>query len=165
MREEIAGLDYQNAALKDELVLVREERARMGELAGKGLIETTKLNSADRELARMMGSEGEIAASIARAQARISEIELQVLAIDQTGGKEALRELRTVDARLAELRDRLTEVDARQARTVIRSPVSGTVNEVASGLVPHAIAMIVSKHWRSSQSCTLPKAERQPQLR
>lgn len=131
LREEIAGLDYQNAALKDELVLVREERARMGELAGKGLIETTKLNSTDRELARMMGSEGEIAASIARAQARISEIELQIIAIDQTGGTEALRELRTVDARLAELRDRLTEVDARQARTVIRSPVSGTVNEVA----------------------------------
>lgn len=131
LREEISGLDYQNAALKDELVLVREERARMGELADKGLIETTKLNATDRELARMMGSEGEIAASIARAHARISEIELQIIAIEQTGGTEALRELRTVDARLAELRDRLTEVDARQARTVIRSPVSGTVNEVA----------------------------------
>lgn len=131
LREEIAGLDYQNSALKEELVLVRDERARMGELAGKGLIEATKINAADRELARMMGSEGEIAASIARAQARISEIELQILAIDQTGGMEALRELRTVDARLAELRDRLTEVEARQARTVIRSPVSGTVNEVA----------------------------------
>ncbi|CAN7245602.1 HlyD family type I secretion periplasmic adaptor subunit [Devosia sp. LjRoot3] len=131
LREEIAGLDYQNSALRDELVLVREERSRMGELAGKGLIETTKLNATDRELARMMGSEGEIAAGIARANARISEIELQILAIDQTGGMEALRELRTVDARLAELTDRLTEVDARQARTIIRSPVSGTVNEVS----------------------------------
>ncbi|MET0440229.1 MAG: HlyD family type I secretion periplasmic adaptor subunit [Devosia sp.] len=131
LREEIAGLDYQDDALKEELTLVREERTRMSELAGKGLIETTRINATDRELARMMGSEGEIAASIARANARISEIELQILAIDQTGGMEALRELRTVDARLAELHDRLTEVDARQARTIIRSPVSGTVNEVA----------------------------------
>ena len=131
LHEEIAGLDYQDGALKEELALVRAERARMGELATKGLIETTRLNASDRELARMMGSEGEIAASIARANARISEIDLQILAIDQTGGMEALRELRGVDARLAELRDRLTEVDARQARTVIRSPVSGTVNELS----------------------------------
>lgn len=131
LQEEIVGLTVQAAALSDEVGLIRDERARMEVLAQKGLIETTRLNTTDRELARMTGSQGEIAASIARSRARISEIELQILSIDELGGTEALRELRQVEARLAELRDRLTEVDARLIRTEIRAPVSGTINELS----------------------------------
>lgn len=102
----------------------------MDTLAQKGLIETTRINSTDREIARMMGSQGEIVASIARSQARVSEIRLQILSIDDVAYTEAQRELRTVEARLAELRSRLGEVDDRLARTEIRSPVSGTINEL-----------------------------------
>ncbi|QQR40401.1 HlyD family type I secretion periplasmic adaptor subunit [Devosia rhizoryzae] len=131
LREEITGLTVQAEALDDELVLIREERERMGLLADKGLIETTRLNATDRELARMVGSQGEISASIARSHARISELELQILSIDELGGTEALRELRQVDARVAELQDRLTEVEARLTRTEIRAPVSGTINELS----------------------------------
>lgn len=131
LRQEIAGLTHQGEALQQELSLTRAERARMEGLAESGLIETTRLNAADRELARMMGSQGELAASIARSQARISEVELQILAIDEAGGTEALRELRTVDARIAELVDRLAEVEDRLARTEIRAPVSGVVNEMS----------------------------------
>ena len=131
LRQEIGGLDFQRTALDDELTLVRTERARMGSLSEKGLIETTRLNTTDREIARMMGSQGEIAASIARAQARISEIELQILSIDDVAYTEAQRELRAAEARIAELRDRLAEVEDRLARTDIRAPVAGTINELS----------------------------------
>ena len=130
LAEEVGGLEFQRTALDDELALVRQERARMDTLAQKGLIETTRINSTDREIARMMGSQGEIVASIARSQARVSEIRLQILSIDDVAYTEAQRELRTVEARLAELRSRLGEVDDRLARTEIRSPVSGTINEL-----------------------------------
>lgn len=131
LRQEIGGLTFQRTALDDELALVRVERARMGLLAEKGLIETTKLNASDREMARMMGSQGEITASMARSEARISEIELQILSIDDVAYTEAQRELRTVEARIAELKDRLAEVEDRLARTEIRSPVAGNVNELS----------------------------------
>lgn len=131
LREEIGGLQLQGGAVADELTLVREERARMGSLAEKGLIETTRINSTDREIARMLGSQGEITAGIARAEARISEIELQILSIDDVAYTEAQRELRTIEARTAELEDRLNEAEERLARTDIRAPVSGTINELS----------------------------------
>lgn len=131
LQEEIGGLQFQADALADELALARGERDRMGTLSEKGLLETTRLNTADRELARMMGSQGELTASIARSTARISEINLQILAIDDVAYTEAQRELRTVTANIAELNDRLGAVEARLDRTLIRAPVSGTVNELA----------------------------------
>lgn len=131
LQEEIGGLQFQATALADELTLAREERNRLGALSEKGLIEATRLNAADRELARMQGSQGELTASIARSNARISEINLQILAIDDVAYTEAQRELRTVTANIAELHDRLVEVEDRLQRTLIAAPVSGSVNELA----------------------------------
>ncbi|MGB3339190.1 MAG: HlyD family type I secretion periplasmic adaptor subunit [Devosia sp.] len=131
LREEVEGLDFQATALADELALARQERARMGSLSEKGLLETTRLNTADRELARMLGTQGELTAGEARANARISEVQLQILAIDDLAYTEAQRELRSVEATIAELQNRLTEVDDRLARTQIRSPVAGTINELS----------------------------------
>lgn len=131
LRQEIVGLEAQRGALDDELQLMEDERQRIQTLSDQGLIETTRLNAADRELARTTGSLGELDASIARSLARISEIQLQVLSIDDIAYTEAQRELRSVEARVAELNDRLVEVQNRLSRTVIRAPVTGTVNELS----------------------------------
>lgn len=131
LEEEVGGLQFQAAALADELALARDERVRMGALSEKALIETTRLNVADRELARMLGSQGELTANIARSNARISEVKLQILAIDDMAYTDAQRELRSVAASITELRDRLAEVEDRLARTLIRAPVTGTVNELS----------------------------------
>jgi HlyD family secretion protein len=93
-------------------------------------METTRINATDRELARMMGSQGEVTANIARSNARIGEIQVQILAIDELAYTEAQRELRQLDATIAELQNRLAEVTDRLSRTEIRSPVSGVINEL-----------------------------------
>ncbi len=131
LREEIGGLEFQASALADELALAQDERARIGELSGKGLVEASRVNTADRELSRMLGSQGELTASIARSNARISEIQLQILAIDDLAYTQAQRELRTAQATIAELKNRLAAVDDRLARTQIRAPVAGTINELS----------------------------------
>jgi len=131
LEEEVGGLRIQATAQADELALAQAERDRMGSLAEKALIESTRLNTADRELARLLGAQGELTASIARSGARISEVKLQILEIDEVAYTEAQRELRTVDANIAEVTDRLTEVEDRLARTLIRAPVTGTVNELS----------------------------------
>ena len=73
---------------------------------------------------------GEIEASIARAKVRSTEVKLQILSIDQTASTEAQRELRAVDARVSELKERRLAIQDRLERTDMRAPVSGYINEL-----------------------------------
>ena len=77
-----------------------------------------------------MGERGEVNAAIARAKTRMSEIRLQIISIDENGRTEAQRELSLVETKMSELHDRRTAVEDRLARTDIRAPIAGTVNEL-----------------------------------
>lgn len=129
--DEINGLLAQQKAQADELALAERERTGIADLAGRKLIEGTRLTSADRDIARMSGQMGAIRSNIARAQGKIGETRLQILAIDETARNDAQRELRTVESQLGEVEDRLRATEARLARTEVRSPATGTVNELA----------------------------------
>ena len=128
--DEIEGLRAQQKAQADELELAQKERLGLAELAARKLIEGTRLTALDRDIARMTGQMGIIKSSIARAGGKMSEINLQLLAIDQTARNDAQGELRTVESQLGELEERLRATEDRLARTVVRSPVAGSVNEL-----------------------------------
>lgn len=128
--QEVQGLKAQLAALSEEIALVEDEHAKLSKLAGDGLVEGSRVAAINRERARMEGQRGEIEAAIARASARTSEVQLQKLTIDETARNDAQRELRQVDASLAELRERQSAVEDRLTRTDIRAPIAGTVNEL-----------------------------------
>jgi HlyD family secretion protein len=129
--EEINGLEARLVAKRQELKLVGAEREKLLDLHEKKLVDYTRVYAALRDWARIPGEIGDIEASIARAKARGSEIRVQIIAIDQNASTEAQRELRTVDAKLAELNERRLAIDDRLARTDIRAPVSGYVNELS----------------------------------
>ena len=129
--EEINGLEARLVAKRQELKLVGAEREKLLDLHEKKLVDYTRVYAALRDWARIPGEIGDIEASIARAKARASEIRVQIIAIDQNASTEAQRELRTVDARLAELNERRLAIDDRLSRTDIRAPVSGYVNELS----------------------------------
>ena len=131
LTDEIGGLLAQQKAQADEIELTERERVGLAQLVERKLMEATRLTATDRDIARMNGRLGEIQASLARAKGKISEINLQILAIDDGARNDAQRELRTVEAQAAELGERLRAVEARLARTEVRSPVTGTVNELA----------------------------------
>lgn len=148
LTDEIGGMLSQQTAQADELELARRERVGLADLAGRKLIEGSRLNAIDRDIARMSGREGEIQANVARAQGKISETNLQILAIDDSARNDAQRELRTVDSQIAELKERLRAVEDRLARAEVRAPVSGTVNELAvhtqgGVIVPAQILMTI----------------------
>ncbi|MGB3339420.1 MAG: HlyD family type I secretion periplasmic adaptor subunit [Devosia sp.] len=130
LRQEITGLQFQKTAVLAELTLVLDERDRMRSLADSRLIEASRVIDIERDVARMQGQQGEIEANLARAGSRISEIELQILALDGEVRTEAQRELRTVEAQISELGERLGAVEERFDRTEILSPVRGTINEL-----------------------------------
>ena len=100
-------------------------------LADKRLVEGSKVHTSDRDMARMAGEKAEIDAEIARARAKISEIRLQVIAIDEEARTEAQRELSELEPKIAELGERRVAIEDRLSRTDIRAPIAGTVNELA----------------------------------
>ncbi|MDO8981759.1 MAG: HlyD family type I secretion periplasmic adaptor subunit [Afipia sp.] len=128
--EEINGMMSRLAAKHEEIKLVGAERTKLSDLFERKIVEYTRVYSAHRDWARIMGERGEIEASIARAKVRSSEIRVQIIAIDQNASTEAQRELRTVDAKISELDERKLAIEDRLSRTEIRAPVSGYVNEL-----------------------------------
>jgi HlyD family secretion protein len=129
-QEEIRGMEARLAAKEEEIKLVGAERDKLDHLFERKIVEYTRVYSAHRDWARILGERGEIAATIARAKVRASEIRVQIIAVDQNASTEAQRELRTVDARISELSERKLAIEDRLSRTEIRSPVAGYVNEL-----------------------------------
>ncbi|QDZ13221.1 HlyD family type I secretion periplasmic adaptor subunit [Devosia ginsengisoli] len=130
LHEEVNGLAFQKTAIMAELDVTLVDRERMMALAEERLVETSRISEIQRDVARLQGQQGEIEAAIARALSRTSEVELQILALDGALRTEAQRELRTVEAQIAELEERLGATEDRLARSRILAPVSGTVNEL-----------------------------------
>ena len=138
--EEIRGLESQRNSKVDEIALVKVEHDKIKGLTDKRLIETSRKYIIDREMAKLVGEKGEVEASIARAKAKMSEIRIQIIAIDETARTEAQRELSSIEPKLSELRERRVAIEDRLARTDIRAPLSGTVNELAI----HTIGGVIS---------------------
>lgn len=128
--EEIRGMEARLTAKIEEIKLVEAERHKLTDLFAKKVIEYARVYTANRDLARILGERGEIEAGIARAKVRASEIRVQILAIDQNATTEAQRELRTIEARVAELNERKLAIEDRLSRMEIRAPVAGYVNEL-----------------------------------
>lgn len=128
--EEIRGMEARRAAKEEEILLVGAEREKLSILFDRKIVEYTRVYSAHRDWARILGERGEISASIARAKVRASEIRVQIIAVDQNASTEAQRDLRTVDARISELTERKLAIEDRLSRSEIRSPASGYVNEL-----------------------------------
>jgi HlyD family type I secretion membrane fusion protein len=128
--EEILGLESQRASKAREIELVEAEFGRIANLANRDLVESARVFSADRDRVRLHGELGEIDAAIARAKARIGEIRLQIISIDENARTDAQRELSTVEPRMSEMMDRATAIQDRLSRTEIRAPITGTINEL-----------------------------------
>jgi len=128
--EEINGMEARLAAKEEEIKLVSAEREKLLGLFDRKIVEYARVYSVQRDWARILGERGEIADGIARAKVRTTEIRLQIIAVDQNASTEAQRELRTVDARIAELSERRVAIEDRLARTDIKAPIAGYVNEL-----------------------------------
>jgi HlyD family secretion protein len=127
---EIEGLESQRASKSEEIALVEEEHLKLKSLADKQIIERSRLYASGRDRARLQGERGEVDAAIARARTKMSEIRLQIIAIDESARTEAQRELTEVETKISELEDRRMAISDRLARTEIRAPIAGTVNEL-----------------------------------
>lgn len=131
LREQITGLDLQQQAKSEEITLIEKELEGLRKLFEIGGVTLSQVNALERNSARLRGERGQLVASIAVARGRVSEIELQILQVDQMMRAEVAAELRDTANKQAELVEQ--EVTARdQLKHVeIKAPIAGAVHELA----------------------------------
>jgi HlyD family secretion protein len=127
IRQQIGGMAAQRAATTEQAELLVREIAAQETLFAQGLTRQTQLLTPQRELARLHGIEGQIEAATAEARAKIAEIEIEILRLGTERRRAAIAELRDLEYREIELRERRTTLREELARLELRAPASGIV--------------------------------------
>ncbi|MEE1610246.1 HlyD family type I secretion periplasmic adaptor subunit [Microvirga sp. CF3016] len=129
LQEQIDGLDLQAAAKADEIQLIQSELTGVEQLWRKNLVPITRVTALKREETRLRGERGQLISNVAQAKGRISETALQILQIDQDLRSEVSKELREVQAKVAELVERRVAAEDQLKRIDIRAPQDGFVHQ------------------------------------
>lgn len=129
--QQIIGLAAQQKAKEDEIALIEDELVGLEDLLAKGHVPVTRVIALKRDGARLRGELGAIIAQIATTRSTISETELQIIQLERDSAEEVNRSLRTVQAEIPALAERLIAADDELARTLIRAPRAGMVHELA----------------------------------
>lgn len=149
LEEEISGLSAQRDAKAKEIALIDRELVGVRELFQKNLVQMNRLTQLEREATRLEGERGQFVAANAQAKGKISELELQIIQIDQELSSEVARELRDVDGKIGEFVERKVTAEDQLKRIDIRAPQGGTVFQstvhTVGGVIPagDAIMLIV----------------------
>ncbi|SEK72148.1 HlyD family secretion protein [Roseovarius nanhaiticus] len=126
--DQIAGLAAQRRSLSTQAALIAREKASQTILRNKGLTQESRLLAIQREEARLAGALGEVAAQIAQAEGRGTEITLEMLRLDAAYREEAITALDPLQARELELRARREALARRMHALSIGAPVRGVVH-------------------------------------
>lgn len=140
IREEITGLQAQEAARRRQVDLIDRELVDIRDLYQRSLVPRTRLVELEREAARLAGDVGQFVSERARAEGRVAETELAIIQIEQDLRREVSTELREVQARLGELVERRVAAEDALRRIDIRAPVDGLVHQLGfhtiGGVIP-----------------------------
>lgn len=138
--EEVSGISGQRDAKDRELELIDQELSGVELLLKKNLVGIQRVMQLRRDQARLQGERNQLTAEMARAKGRISEIDLQILQLDQDFRTDVLKELRETQGKIAELKERVTAAEDALRRIDIKAPQSGTVHQLAVHTVGGVIA-------------------------
>lgn len=125
--DQIDGIEAQQRSVERQIELIDQELTDKRSLLESGLIQASTVLALEREAANLLGRSGELAASKAQAEGRITELDLEILAIDETRREEALTRLRDLQYNESELGERRRALIRQLDRLDIRAPVSGIV--------------------------------------
>jgi HlyD family secretion protein len=127
IKNQIVGITAQATSLIRQLDLIQQELQAQQSLLERGLAQASGVLALQRQEASLDGQLGELAATKAEAEQRITEIKIEALRLTSTRREEAIAHLRDLRVRELELRqERLALVSDIQLMA-IRAPVSGIV--------------------------------------
>jgi membrane fusion protein, type I secretion system len=140
LEDEARGYGALQAAKTEEIELIQRELGGVQSLWEKKLIPINRLTMLEREAARLKGELAQSIASSAQVRGKISEIELQIIQIDQDLSSEVAKELREVDGKIGEFVERKVTAEDQLKRVELRAPQSGIVHQLGI----HTIGGVVS---------------------
>ena len=124
---QIDGIVAQQEALVTQIALIEQELVNQESLLARGLTQAGRVLDLQREASNLAGRAGELAASKAQAEGRITEIDIEILRIDSARREEAITRLRDLQFNEIELSEQRRTLTTRLDRLDIRAPVSGIV--------------------------------------
>ena len=131
LQDEIKGYSGQVEAKDKEVSLVRQELNGIRTLYEKKLVPITRLTILERDTARLEGERSQLAGMIAQAKGKMSEIELQIIQVDQDLRSEVGKDLIETRSKLSELGERKIAAVDQLNRIDIRAPQAGHVHQLS----------------------------------
>jgi len=125
--DQIKGIVAQQDALETQIELINEELENQQTLLDRGLAQASRVLSLQREDARLRGTMGELTATKAQAEGRITEIDIGILKYGTKRREEAITRLRDLQFRELELTEKRSALKERLSRLDIRAPLAGVV--------------------------------------
>ena len=129
-QSQISGLIAQRAGMHEQVKIFKEELVGLRELYKDGFYPRSRILAMEREIARLDGEIGQVAAEIAESQGGESETYLQIEQLQQTFGEEVVADLRQVRTQISDLRERLIVAVDVLKRIEIIAPQSGIIQNM-----------------------------------
>ena len=127
IREEIAGLNEEIEAQDQQIDLLEEELEGLGALIAKGYERKSRYLALKRRKAEIAGERARNRARIARVEQSVGETRLRIAELGNAHLNEVVEVLRESEARMSNLRGRMSAARDVLSRTRVAAPVSGTV--------------------------------------
>ena len=135
----VHGLDARLVATRDQVRLIGQELEGVEALMAQGLTTQRQLLALQRTRAELTGTIGQLETEIAQSNIAITRSELEISQVDLVQREQAERDLRDVDARIAELMERRGAARDLLDRLVVRAPQAGLVSQ----LTVHTIGGVI----------------------
>ncbi|TNJ47525.1 HlyD family type I secretion periplasmic adaptor subunit [Phaeobacter sp. B1627] len=127
IEDQIIGVLAQQAATREQLLLIDQELSNQQSLLDRGLAQASVVLNLRRTRANLQGTLGELIASEAQARGRITELEIETLKLGTQRREEAITRLRDLRYQELELMETRRSLLDRLDRLEITAPVSGIV--------------------------------------
>ena len=131
-KEQIVGLRALQKSKEVQLATIQDELHGLSGLLDSGYVTKSRVLALQREEARLQGETGDHIASIARAEQGIGEARLQGFQLDKQHQEEVAKELREVQNRIVEAREKVIAANDVVRRIDLTAPVNGTVMNLAA---------------------------------
>jgi HlyD family secretion protein len=148
LREEQRGYDAQVISKNNQIEWIIKELQGVNDLWHKNLIPYTRVTALERDKERLHGERGQLIAAIAQSKGKITEIELQILQIDQDMRSEVGKDLADIRGKTSELVEKKVAAEDQLRRVDIRAPMGGvvhqsTVHTIGGVIGPAEVIMLI----------------------
>ena len=139
LRDEIDGLKRERESAVTQLFYINDELQGVRDLAEKGLVAKSRVNTLEREKARLEGVIGRNEVDESKASNNINEADLQINQIMQKYFEDSSSTLQDTRSKIADLREKIRVSEDSLSRINVVAPRSGAVQNVKANTIGQII--------------------------